>query len=67
MITNQKELRRVFWQEHPRMAEQARAAGMLGKRQNDQCATFRCAFVDWLDGLARAGVVSEKLAQRATL
>lgn len=66
-ITNQKQLRREFWQTFPHFSEQARAAGIISKGQNAQCATVRCAFVDWLDSLCRSGEVSEKLAQRATL
>jgi hypothetical protein len=66
-ITNQRDLRLAFWSNHPHFAEQARAAGIISKRQNEQCATVRCAFVDWLDQLHRAGMVSDKLAHRATL
>ena len=67
MITTQRELRRRFWADHPDFAFQAREAGIISKGQNEQCATVRCTFVDWLDGLARDGEVSEALAHRATL
>lgn len=66
-ITNQRDLRRAFWTAHPHFAEQAREAGILSKRQNHHCATVRCAFVDWTDGLQREGVISSALADRATL
>lgn len=66
-ITSQRALRAAFWAAHPRFAEQAREAGILGKRQNHHCATVRCAFVDWIDGLQREGVISSALADRATL
>jgi hypothetical protein len=67
MITTQRELRKRFWQDHPHYAEQARAAGIISKPQNEHCATVRCAFVDWLDGMHRSGEISEVLADRATL
>lgn len=66
-ITNQANLRREFWQTFPDFAYQAREAGIISKGQNAQCATVRCTFVDWLDGLARSGAVSQSLANRATL
>lgn len=66
-ITNQKDLRKQFWLDHPDFAHQAREAGILSKRQNVHCATVRCTFVDWLDSLRRAGTISESLASRATL
>ena len=67
MITSQKELRREFWAQHPHFAEQARAAGIISKGQNEHCCTVRCTFVDWLDGLAKSGQVSDRFANRATL
>ena len=66
-ITNQKDLRKQFWADHPHFAEQAREAGILSKPQNEHCATVRCTFVDWVDSLARAGVITESLASRVTL
>jgi hypothetical protein len=67
MHTNQKTLRRAFWAAHPHLAEQARAAGLISKRQNHHCATVRCTFVDWIDHMHRAGLISSRLADRATL
>ena len=66
-ITNQKQLRKQFWIDHPHLAEQARAAGMISKRQNEHCATVRCTFVDWTDYLEKNGVISQELCNRATL
>ncbi len=66
-MATQKQIRRAFWEAHPHYAEQARAAGILSKGQNEQSATVRCAFVDWVDALQRAGEVSEALAARVTL
>lgn len=67
MITTQKDLRREFWAQHPYLAEDARKAGVLSKRQNFHCAFVRSMFVDFLDGLHRDGMVSDALADRATL
>lgn len=67
MITTQKELRREFWAQHPHLEEQAREAGILSKPQNFHCATVRCDFVDFVDSLRRSGLVSDALANRATL
>ena len=66
-ITTQKQLRRQFWADHPHFAEQARNAGIISKGQNAQCATVRCTFVDYVDALCRDGIISESLANRATL
>ena len=38
-----------------------------GKSQNELPADIRCAFVDFVDGLAREGIITEGLAQRVTL
>lgn len=67
MITTQKQVRASFWNAHPHYDEQARAAGIRSKRQDHHCATVRCAFVDYVDALHRAGVISEALAGRVTL
>ena len=66
-MTNQKQVRAAFWEAHPHFDEQAREAGIRSKRQNEHCATVRCAFVDFVDMLARDGHISEKLAQKVTL
>lgn len=66
-ITNQRDLRAAFWDAHPSFDHQARAAGIRSKSQNHHCATVRCTWVDFVDQMARAGRISEKLAGRATL
>lgn len=66
-MTNQKQIRKAFWESHPSFAHQAREAGILSKSQNHQCATVRCAFVDYVDLLYRSGQISADLAQRVTL
>jgi hypothetical protein len=67
MITTQTEIRCRFWQAFPHLAEQAREAGIISKRQNHHCATVRCSFVDFVDALHRDGQISDALANRATL
>lgn len=62
-MKTQAEVRAAFWDtfgcEIPREYR--------GKRQNDLPADVRCAFVDYVDYLARAGTISESFAQRVTL
>ena len=67
MYTNQKQVRAAFWAAFPHFDEQAREAGIRSKRQNEHCATVRCAFCDFVDDLARDGNISESLASRVTL
>lgn len=59
-ITNQRDLRAAFWRynrDYPR-----------GKnRDGEYNVDARMAFVDWIDAMQRNGVISEALAQRATL
>jgi len=67
MLTNQKQVRAAFWEAHPSFDHQAREAGIRSKRQNEHCATVRCAFVDFVDMLHRDGQISDALANRVTL
>lgn len=67
MYTTQKQVRAAFWADHPHFDEQARAAGIRSKRQDEHCATVRCAFVDFVDALERDGQITDALAQRVTL
>jgi hypothetical protein len=67
---NQKEIRAAFWQAHPtadRKRYPARDWTREDHTQRDYCTDTRCAFVDFLDSLARSGQISETQAQRATL
>lgn len=66
-ITTQRELRREFWETFPTL-KATRKFTYVGIRGVWYWPTdTRVAFVNWLDGLARDGEVSEALAQRATL
>ena len=57
------QLRALFWQTHPEHKESFRKT----YRQNQYKATIRATWVDYVDNLARGGIISEKLANRATL
>ena len=67
MYTTQKQVRDLFWGSHPSLEHQAREAGTLTRPHNKQCATVRCAFVEFVDQLQRAGSISDALARRVTL
>lgn len=65
-IRNQTELRADFWKQHPHLVCRTNRRGNP-KRQNDQPADTRMAFVDYVDILAKSGSISDKLAQSVTL
>ncbi len=58
-ITNQRDLRRAFWEAHPNVSR--------SKYLGDYLTDTRCAFVDYVDMLSKDGTISEALAHRATL
>lgn len=60
-ITTQKELRNVFWKEHPEYIRQP------GWTQNQYPATVRTAWVMFVDWMERNKYIDEKLANRAIL
>lgn len=64
-ITNQRDLRREFWQTFPNLPKR-RITNYAGNGKMWHTDT-RCAFVDWLDMLSKNGDVSQELAERATL
>lgn len=59
-ITTQRDLRRAFWAVHDQF-DNDRRAGALYR------ADVRTAWVDFIDHMCRAGVISEALAGRAVL
>jgi hypothetical protein len=58
-ITNQRDLRKAFRQDNPEL--------IVKRRNGEYPADIRMAFVDYVDATCRAGIISEALAQRATL
>lgn len=70
MLTTQKQVRAAFWESYPvwTLADGFRGLRSRGNgKQNDYPPDTRCAFVDFVDMLARDGDISESLAQRVTL
>lgn len=64
-ITNQRDLRRAFWEQNPELSRQ-RITDYTGKGRMYTTDT-RVAWVDWIDAMQRSGEISAELAQRATL
>lgn len=65
MITTQKDLRRLFWQEHPTLPRK-KITNYSGNGTT-YCTDTRCAWCDWIDAMSRNNEISQELAQRATL
>ena len=69
-MTNQKQIRAAFWEAFPDLP---RRRYRYSPNRSDKTAELvypidtRCAFVDYLDQLQRDGIISESLANRATL
>lgn len=69
-MTNQKQIRAAFWEAFPDLP---RRRYRYSPNRSDKTAQLvypidtRCAFVDFVDQLQREGVISEALAERATL
>lgn len=63
-MTNQKQIRAAFWAAYPHFPRRRyrNRSGQLVYPIDP-----RCAFVDYIDQLARDGVISNELAARATL
>jgi hypothetical protein len=57
------ELRKEFWSIYPEFKDEYKTR----KRQNDYNATIRTTFVQFVDDMQKDNMISEKLAQRATL
>ncbi len=63
-MKNQTEVRNAFWLT---FFVEGKPAEYKGKRQNDLPADLRMAFVDYVDGLQKSGIITEKLAANVTL
>ncbi len=59
LITNQKDIRKLFKKGNFNLD--------FKKRNGQYCTDTRCAFVDYIDYLNKSGLISDKLAQKATL
>ena len=70
MMTTQKQIRAAFWNAHPTADRRRYPARDWTREDNtsrDYCTDTRCAFVDFVDHLARSGEITEALAERVTL
>lgn len=65
MYKTQKQVREAFWD----IADSMNGDGITRRKFSDgsYSTETRCAFVDFVDHLARNGEISEALAQRVTL
>ena len=66
-LTTQRQVRAAFWQGWTPELEAAAGIKREMKTQNDYPAAVRMEWVDFVDMLARDGVISEELAARVTL
>ena len=64
-ITTQVQIRKIFWEQHPDLPRK-KIKNYAGNGTM-YCTDTRCAFVDFVDYLARDGQISAALADRATL
>jgi hypothetical protein len=65
--TNQAQVRAAFWREYHYNGVRRKPSEFWGKSQNQLPADIRCAFVDFVDGLARDNAITERMAERVTL
>lgn len=65
MYTTQKQVRQAFRVENPEL-DYRKITDYSGHGKMFKTDT-RCAFSNWLDSVAREGLVSNSLAQRVTL
>ena len=63
-MTRQQQVRDAFWLT---FYVEGQPREYRGKRQNQLPTDVRCAFVDYVDYLAREGTISAELAGRVTL
>jgi hypothetical protein len=63
-MKTQADVRNAFWLT---FFVEGKPRRYYGKTQNELPADLRCAFVDFVDSLARDGTITEALAQRVTL
>ena len=66
-MTTQKQIRAAFWEAHPQDEAHALKWGIKTAPQNRHNAGTRTAYGQYVNHLCQAGIISEKLASRATL
>ena len=69
-MTTQKAIRAAFWAAHPALVRRRHRYAWSSSDKTAELVHHvdtRMAFVDYVDSLARDGVISDKLAQRVTL
>jgi hypothetical protein len=64
-ITTQRALRAAFWRDNPQCSR--RTIPDYSGIGRMHCTDTRVAFCDYVDSLQRSGLISEALAERATL
>ena len=67
MYTTQKQIRKAFWGFLKEGNPKLYAKGKRSKRQNEQVTDVRCAFVQFIDELAKDGQITEEMNQKVTL
>lgn len=68
--TTQKQIRAAFWEAFPDLPRRRYRYAWSRSEKNAELVfpiDTRCAFVDFVDSLNRAGAISDSLADRATL
>lgn len=65
IYTTESQVRTAFWQEYPELSDK-KIKGFMPFERMYTCDT-RTAFVNFVDNLSRAGYISLKLTQAATL
>jgi hypothetical protein len=69
-MTTQKAIRAAFWAAHPALPRRRHRYGWSNSDKTAELVHHvdsRMAFSDYIDMLARNGIISSALAQRATL
>ena len=64
-ITTQRELRRLFWEQHPDL-QRKKIANYSGNGRMYVTDT-RCAWNDWKDTMSKDNQISQEMAQNAML
>ncbi len=66
-MKTKKEIRTAFWQMLQETAPELAKLKRTRKTQNDYPADIRCRFVDFTEQLARAGEITQTMADNVTL